>query len=219
MLPEELEELASEYVLGTLDAAEREEAKALLRSDRNFAVAVRRWERRLVPLAAEVKPVTPPEYMRRRILGAIGGGAEVIRLKRQVNVWRGLSLMTGALAAALTAFMIWNAKPSEQGRYVAVLQPDSQGPAFIATVDVASGAITVRRVLAEAQAGKSYELWAVGGGRAQPESLGLIDGDVKTQAMLSPDTVLAVSLEPAGGSPTGQPTGPVLYTGKLVATE
>jgi anti-sigma-K factor RskA len=33
------------------------------------------------------------------------------------------------------------------------------------------------------------------------------------------DTLFAVSLEPEGGSPTGQATGPVMFTGKLVATE
>jgi anti-sigma-K factor RskA len=74
-------------------------------------------------------------------------------------------------------------------------------------------------VQAEAPAGKSYELWAIGDGRKQPESLGIIDKDVQRNVAISPGTILAVSLEPAGGSPTGQPTGPVVYTGKLVPTQ
>ena len=79
----------------------------------------------------------------------------------------------------------------------------------------------------KAEAGKTYELWAVGGGRAAPQSLGVIDASLKipTEYLGKVDpatlgeTVFAISLEPQGGSPTGAPTGPVLYTGKLVATE
>ncbi|MER8170592.1 anti-sigma factor domain-containing protein, partial [Acinetobacter baumannii] len=69
--------------------------------------------------------------------------------------------------------------------------------------------------------------WAVGGGRANPQSLGVIDASLRIPASqlgkVDPatlgETVFAISLEPQGGSPTGAPTGPVLYTGKLVATE
>ena len=77
------------------------------------------------------------------------------------------------------------------------------------------------------QPGKSYELWAVGGGRDKPQSLGVIDASFRIPASklgkIDPavmnDTLFAVSLEPEGGSPTSQPTGPVMFTGKLVATE
>ena len=86
---------------------------------------------------------------------------------------------------------------------------------------------TVRTVGAQPQPGKSYELWAVGGGRDKPQSLGVIDASFRIPASklgkIDPavlnDTLFAVSLEPEGGSPTGQATGPVLFTGKLVATE
>ena len=103
------------------------------------------------------------------------------------------------------------------------MQSEGPGPAFVAAVDLSAGTISVRRVGAEPQAGKSYEVWAVGGGRDKPQSLGVIDASLKIPqsrfGTLAPDTVLAISLEPEGGSPTGQPTGPVLYTGTLVATE
>ena len=51
--------LAAEYVLGTLDSDEREQARALLRTDAAFAVKVSQWERRLGELHLMVEPVEP----------------------------------------------------------------------------------------------------------------------------------------------------------------
>ena len=67
----------------------------------------------------------------------------------------------------------------------------------------------------------------MGGGRDKPQSLGVIDASFRIpasrlgqiDAKILGDTVFAVSLEPQGGSPTSQPTGPVMFTGKLVPTE
>jgi anti-sigma-K factor RskA len=219
MLPDHLEEMAAEYVLGTLSAGERREAEQLMSQDPQFAKAIHDWERRLSPLGTRMTSVAPPAHMRDRVLRAIGGGGEVVALRRKISLWRSAAFAASALAATLAGVTIWLAQPEEQARYVAVLQPDTQGPAFIATVDMATGFISVRRVQAETPEGKSYELWAVGGGRSAPQSLGLIDKDVRADVQLTPDTILAVSLEPAGGSPTGQPTGPIVYQGRLVKTE
>jgi anti-sigma-K factor RskA len=225
--------LAGEYVLGTLDASERAEAEARLARDPDFAQAVLEWEEDLAPIAAAGIPAAPPAHVRGAVLAAIGGDAaasdNVVRLRRQLKLWRGLTLGAAALAAALAAFVLIRPLPAPApgGKYVAVLQPEGPGPAFIATVDLASGSINAMRIGAEPQAGKSYELWALGGGRDKPQSLGLIDADLRIPVhklgsidkVALRDTIFAISLEPSGGSPTGQPTGPVLYTGKLIATE
>lgn len=110
------------------------------------------------------------------------------------------------------------------GRFVAVLQGSATAPAFIITVDVAQRSLTVRRVAAENQTDHSYELWLISDRFQQPRSLGLIGTNEFTKvpalADYDPDTIsnatFAVSLEPEGGSPTGQATGPVLFSGKLV---
>lgn len=110
------------------------------------------------------------------------------------------------------------------GRFVAVLQSSANAPAFIITVDVAERNLTVRRVAAETQTANSYELWLISDRLQQPQSLGLIGTSEFTRpptlANYDPDTIaaatFAVSLEPEGGSPTGMPTGPVLFSGKLV---
>jgi anti-sigma-K factor RskA len=113
-----------------------------------------------------------------------------------------------------------------QAQYVALLQTDGSSPAFILTVDAATKNFTVRKVGATQQPGKSYELWIVSDRLQRPRSLGVIgSNDFTTRAALSaydPATVneatYAVTVEPEGGSPTGQATGPIVFTGKLIET-
>ncbi|MBC8037332.1 MAG: anti-sigma factor [Rhizobiales bacterium] len=230
---EDLEGLAAEYVLGTLERSEREDAERAMALDAGLAGLVAGWERRLIPLALSLEPVAAPAYMRDKIMAAIprgdAGQNNVVALERRANRWRGAAIGSWAIAAALAGVILF--RPPEAalqgGRYVAVLQSEGLEPAFLASIDLASGMISVLPVAATTPSGKSYELWALGAGRDKPQSLGVIDanfrvpagtlGKVDTAAL--GDTLFAVSLEPEGGSPTGQPTGPVMFTGKLVATE
>jgi len=109
-------------------------------------------------------------------------------------------------------------------RLVAVLQQQPTAPAFLLTVDTQQRTVVVRRVSAGQESGRSYELWLIAGRSAPPRSLGVVGSDEFTQRPLPANVDLetlrsatyAVSLEPAGGSPTGAPTGPVLFTGKAV---
>jgi anti-sigma-K factor RskA len=167
----------------------------------------------------------------------------VILLSGRLNRWRGAALATGALAAMLALFVAISefaphllpaslAPPTRQvaaapsGRFVAVLQKDASAPAFLLTVDIDNRSLTVRRVAAGQEPGKSYELWLVSDRLQAPRSLGLVGAGEFTQkpllASYDKETIdnatYAVSLEPEGGSPTGVPTGPVLYLGKLVET-
>jgi anti-sigma-K factor RskA len=116
--------------------------------------------------------------------------------------------------------------PPPAAQYVAVLQKDGSAPAFILTVDLATKNFTVRRVGASPEPGKSYELWLVSDRLQRPRSLGVIGSNDFTirQALASYDTdtvnraTYAVTSEPEGGSPTGLPTGPIVFTGKLIET-
>src|SRR5262245_41176721 len=56
---EHTDALAAEYVLGTLDAGERAQARALLNVDPGFVAKVQFWERRLGELHTMVEPVEP----------------------------------------------------------------------------------------------------------------------------------------------------------------
>jgi anti-sigma-K factor RskA len=231
--PDDVEELAAEFALGTLPPAERAEAESLLVSNAEFAGMVTAWERRLIPLALALEPVEAPPRIRGAVMKAIAGDAAgsetVVTWKRKASAWRLATVAASAVAASLAAFIAVGTPegPLTEQRYVAVLQAEGPGPAFLASIDLANGSISVRTVGAPSQPGKSYELWAVGGGRDKPQSLGVIDASFRIPASklgkIDPaalkDTLFAVSLEPEGGSPTSQPTGPVMFTGKLVATE
>ncbi len=112
----------------------------------------------------------------------------------------------------------------QQDRLVAVLQQQPTAPAFLVTLDTQNRTLIVRRVSATPETGKSYELWLISSRLGVPRSLGVVGGEEFTQRPLpgnyDVDTLrtasYAVSLEPSGGSPSGAPTGPVLFTGKAV---
>jgi anti-sigma-K factor RskA len=112
------------------------------------------------------------------------------------------------------------------GQYVALLPRDAGSPAFILTVDAATKNFTVRRVGSGAEPGKSFELWLISDKLPQPRSLGVIGGsDFTARPVLAGydagtinAATFAVTVEQAGGSPTGQPTSAPIYTGKLIET-
>lgn len=113
---------------------------------------------------------------------------------------------------------------AQQDRLVAVLQQGPTAPAFLVTVDTQQRKLFVRRVSASAEGNKSYELWLISTRFPAPRSLGVVGTEDFTQRALPANfdtetlqgATYAVSLEPAGGSKTGAPTGPVLFTGKAV---
>lgn len=176
--------------------------------------------------------------------------ANVVQLAAQVRRWRNIATVTSGLAAGVVALLAVGAyqpellpdairpKPRTQvvevkspsapaaasAQYVAVLQKDGGSPAFILTVDGATKNFTVRKVGAQPEAGKSYELWIVSDKLQRPRSLGVIgSNDYTIRPVLSaydPDVVnkatYAVTVEPEGGSPTGVATGPIVFTGKLI---
>lgn len=109
-------------------------------------------------------------------------------------------------------------------RLVAVLQQDPTAPAFLLTIDPTNLNLTVRRVSAATDAGHSYELWLISPRFPKPRSLGVVGANEFTERPLAKDydldtvrnAVYKISFEPAGGSKTGAPTGPILFGGKLV---
>jgi anti-sigma-K factor RskA len=113
---------------------------------------------------------------------------------------------------------------AQQDRLVAVLQQQPTAPAFLLTVDTLNRTLVVRRVSATPETGRSYELWLIPSRSTTPRSLGIVGSDEFTQRPLPGNVDLdmlrgatyAVSLEPSGGSPSGAPTGPILFTGRAV---
>lgn len=215
---------AAEYALGTLDSRERAAMARDAAADPATAGRIDDWERRLAPLMGAVPPVAPPARIREALLralpGAPGGGRDQVRLlRRQVRRWQIAAAGAGLLAAGLALFVaVGPSRGPSGGRYLAVVQGGGALPALIVQVDTQTGLAQVRPVGADAPAGRSLELWYVGGGGAKPLGLvGAAPSQVRLPQGAAADGVIAVSVEPPGGSPSGQPTGPVIYTGKLIA--
>ena len=108
---------------------------------------------------------------------------------------------------------------------VAKLDAEGGQTGFVAAVSSGGGNLTiVPASLLGPQEQKAMELWLIPSGE-KPHSLGLIDPSRPVTitvpkdllAKVNSEAILAVSLEPPGGSPTGQPTGPVIANGKLAA--
>ena len=205
--------LAGEFALGVLEGDDLMETERLMVTDPSFAQAVDAWRERLNQLSHLPKPMPPPADLWRRIEASTG--ANVIQLRR-VRVWQVSTLASLALAASLAAFML--IRPPEPAK-VAVLAPITGGvPVLVATME-RGGVMTVRPNGAiSVPSGRDLELWSLAAGETRPRSLGVLPAEGKrVTAGLVPGTQLLVSLEPTGGSPTGQPTGPVLYGGTVTA--
>jgi anti-sigma-K factor RskA len=233
----DIDAIAAEYVLGTLDAGERAAVAARRRREPALEAAIAAWEQRLGPLADLVPTVEPPagvlarveeriERLQRRPGMVDPDGSAVLQLERRVGRWRGLALAASLAAVSLAGITFWRETQRAGGprTFVAVMQKDDASPSFLVTVDLDTRQLTVRPVAAAAQPDKSYQLWMAHSSFEGVRSLGLV-----SERDLAPRTVLAtfdrsvietatfaVSLEPAGGSPLDKPTGPVLFHAKLI---
>ena len=220
--PELQERLAAEYALGTLRGAARARFRRWLREDAALARSVSEWEVRLAPMAGAVAPVRPHPRVWKEIEARLGPEP-----KRR-TFWRGLGLIaSGALAAlAFMAIVVPGVyKPKSEGTYVALLtEPKTQRPVLYLSARRDGSELRVRALDPAIHVSDAdLELWALPRG-GKPKSLGLIASSDRSVIHLASGAdlalgnvpTLAVSLEPKGGSPTGLPTGPVLYSGPCV---
>ncbi len=221
-----LDALAAEYALGTLPVRTRTRLARAALGDAVVASAIRVWELRLAPLADGVAPITPPPRIWQAIAARLGITADRTSETSwwtRVAFWRGLALAGVVTVFALAIVLIAPRQEELQQAIVAVLSDKDGKPALIASAQRGERFMTVKAVgVATPEAGKALELWLLPTGAA-PKSLGVIPAaGVSRVTLAAPPEIalaqvpaLAVSLEPAGGSPTGAPTGPVLYTGKI----
>ncbi len=220
--------LAGEYVLGTLDPAERSAAEARMAADPHFRAAVAAWENRLQPLGETAAPVAPHDSVWQRIEARLDAPVaaardNVVALRRSVTRWRVSTAAFAAAAAAMIAVVVVDRmQPPPQSQFAAVLTaPDGTTPAFVATVDVATRTIQLVRVATPPPPDKSYELWSILPNQA-PQSLGVVEKASYRHAIgekPSPDLTLAITLEQKGGSPTGAPQGPLVFKGTLLPAQ
>lgn len=219
--------VAAEYVLGTLPAGERQAVARRIEADAAFAQLVERWEAVLAPMAEDYRPSEPPATVKQALDARLFAGAATTAGPgwwQSLALWRGLTLAAFAALALAIAIPILAPPVADQPaeRLVASLAPQQSDVHYFVVYDARTQDIGLSHVTGEKAADRDFELWVIEGNEA-PVSLGVIPAgsnvhlavDRETQRRIASGAVFAISLEPAGGSPSGAPTGPVVAAGDL----
>lgn len=211
-----VDRLASEYVLGTLRGRARRRFERWLVSPQVKAM-VTAWEERLAGLEPPLEKVTPPATVWRGIEGRLE-----LRSGRHTVRW--LAIAASVLLVAVLGVMVFQQPPKTQLLATQRAAIAAEQTIYWQVELLGQNEEVKIRVQAphDLEAGKALELWALPDG-GSPVSLGLLptQGEYRRvltaaqRAALAGSKQLAVSLEPAGGSPTGLPTGPVLHVAPL----
>ncbi|HET8611365.1 MAG TPA: anti-sigma factor [Sphingomonas sp.] len=231
--------LAAELALGVLRGEERVAVEARRAADPAFAVLVAAWEGRFAPLLAAVPEIEPPAGLWSAIERATAASPPVsdlvlARMKRQRDLWRGYGGLVSVAAAALLVVVVSRPIPLAPSPSIETTRPsammsatlamDDGKPALVISYEPGSRSLVITEVGMPPADGHSHELWLIGAD-GKPVAIGVMGGaGGETHRMPMPVHVavpigsaptLAISIEPPGGSPTGQPTGPVIAKGAL----
>lgn len=226
--PKLRELLAGDYVLGTMPPRARARFERLMRADAGLRQLVGEWEAHFAPIDAATPAEAPPARVWQGVLAQLPpapvpmSAVEPFSFWRSLALWRGLAAGGLALAAMLALYVgVFLPQPAAPPAVVAILNGKDGKPAWIATSGPKAGQVVIAALAPQPLGDKnSFELWGIAGG--PPKPLGLLAPMPNQQLVLSAagipaaGGVLAVSLEPEGGSPTGSPTGPVLYQGEVL---
>ncbi len=234
MAQEERENTAAEYVLGTLDATERSAISARRNVDTALDAEIAGWEQRLSPLLEQVGSARPRADLFAAVEQKIESEqilpkASVISLRRQVNIWKTATVGAAAIAASICAFIVSTGTlaPQLTGQdqsFVAVFQDNDKLPRFVMSINLERRELTIRPVDASLPEGKTYQLWIKQDQLGpKPKSLGLLASKEapsrKALDQFDPGLLKAatfgISIEPEGGSVTGQPSPGALHS-KLI---
>lgn len=218
--------LAGEYVLGVLPLAERRAVEDRMARDAAFADLVASWQADLTILDEAYAPEAPPSGVKARVDARLfAETAKPAGLWGSLVFWRGLAFAGVAAVLAIGAYNLEGfgrtPAPDETPELVAELGAPGSAVGLVAALDASTGALRITPAAFSPDDGKALELWLVPG-EGGPVSLGLVpaDGgrlvlDPGLAGQLTAGALIAVSIEPEGGSPTGAPTGPVVLSGAL----
>lgn len=222
--PERIEALAAEYVIGTLTGPARRRFQHWMMESWQVRLEVWFWENHLASLLENIPDQRPSDNVWRQIEERLGWRSAPTQPSRLSWI---LTLVSSTAAAALALLLVLQPAPENPAdRSMVAVVSDQAQPLWVMD-GVADGRQLRTRALAAGAAGpgRDYELWILPASGA-PLSLGVLPADgsrvvielsERQRNALLGSKKLAISLEPSGGSPTGQPTGPVLYTTQLLS--
>lgn len=222
--------LAAEYVIGTLRGHARARFESLMRYDPGLRRLVAEWEARLTPLAAAGGDIAPPQRVWESLARRIAGGESRPGWWGSLTFWRGFAATAAAFTLVLAVVIGTAPRPEPPMAMVAVMNDEQGQPAMVVSwppmKDMRDPHIRIKVVQAHPvmHAGTAWEMWMLPGGDAAPVSMGLVNTDRDQVMKVKPALAqrmggawgIAMSVEPEGGSPTGAPTGPVIFKGQCV---
>ncbi|WP_438869265.1 anti-sigma factor [Pseudomonas sp. L1(2025)] len=217
-----LDELASEYVLGTLPAEQRAEVEQRLKHDSELRAAVDAWEQRLLPLTALAEPVPPSAQLWRRIERSTANQNTDVPWWNLLALWRGLA-GAGLVTTLVLAALLLTRPPVAEPTFVVVLvAPQSQAPGWVIQASHNQQIQLIPLAVMQVPSDKALQFWTKGDGWQAPVSLGLVKpGQTLSVPLdklppLTPNQLFELTLEDPQGSPTGKPTGPIQAIGRAV---
>jgi anti-sigma-K factor RskA len=215
-------------VLGLLSSAEHERVGRLIENDQSLRAERDFWVSRFAALNAEYEETPVPAHLYAAIEARAFG--DVVRAGRSLSFWDNLMVWRGIAAGALAVAVVSVGYTMLQPRFdadqmavqlVAAIQAqEGSGIEFVALYDQGSGQVRLTSLKGQAVPDKDFELWYINAD--QPAvSMGVIPADKRLEipldamakASIGPGTVLAVTLEQTGGSPTGVAQGPIVAVG------
>jgi anti-sigma-K factor RskA len=235
--PNELNELAGEYVLGTLDAEQREIVERQLAEDSQLQDAVLAWEARLLPYTAMAEPAAPSASLWPRIERSLDNEETRARITqnpasresfwhglwRNLTLWRGVSFASIVVAIGLAITLAASPNSAPSPRYMVVLMTPQHTQAGWVIQASSSQQISLIPVgTFEVPPGKALEFWTKADDWSGPVSLGLVQPgqtqqlSLKDLPPLQDNQLFELTLEDASGSPLNRPTGPIQFIGRAV---
>ncbi|OLO04323.1 MULTISPECIES: anti-sigma factor [Salinicola] len=237
--PDETDDLAGEYVLGTLSAERRDAVEHRLAHDAALRTAVWSWESRLQPYTALAEPVEPTPHLWQRIERSLDhqdGPVSTLpadrspsrntlweRLWDSVTVWRGVSFASVLAVAGLAAMLALAPSSAPSSRYLVVLMtPQHTQAGWVVEASSSQQLSLIPVGTFEVPPGKALEFWTKADDWSGPVSLGLVQPgesqqlSLKNLPPLEDNQLFELTLEDATGSPLDRPTGPIQFIGRAV---
>lgn len=230
---DDIQALAGEYALGLLDPVAARDVERRADREPELAAAIAEWRGRLIELDDAAPPVAPSADLWSRIEGALDAPAASPALAKPdprpsffSRFWSDLptlriAALSGAAASvvlAAVAFVSYEAA-QRQPQVIAVLLSADDKPGAIVEVFADGSSYVAPLTDVSVPTDRIMQVWTLPNKETGPVSIGLLetDGSARLRSVSLPDPkprqLYEITLEPAGGSPTGKPTGPILFKG------